>query len=73
MDSAIFALKKMYLRPSGVLDGDIGDILVAPERLRRKVFHQIYEDQLERALDVLVGCLGVGPFTAFPHGATVAV
>ena len=33
--------------------------------------HRICKDQLERALDVLVGCLGVGPLTDFSHGANV--
>ena len=74
MESAILALKKVYLRPPGVLVGDVGDILlVAPERLRREVSHQIWEDQLKRALDVLVGCLEVSSLSFFSHGANVTV
>ena len=46
-------------------------IPVNPERLRREVSHQICEDELERALDVLVSYLGVGLLTFFPHGASV--
>ena len=39
VESAVLALKKVYLRPPGVLVGDLGDILVAPERLRREWSH----------------------------------
>ena len=73
MESAVLALKKIYLRPHGMLVGDLGDILVAPESLRRELSHYICEDQLERVLNVLVGCLGMSPLTAFPHGANVTV
>ena len=37
VESAILALQKVYLRPPGVLVGDLRDILVAPERLGREV------------------------------------
>ena len=73
MESAVVALKKVYLRLPGVLVVDLGDILVAPERLRPELSHYICEDQLERVLNMLVGYLEVGPLTAFPHGANVTV
>ena len=63
---------KIYLRPPGVLLGDLRDLLVASERLRCELSHSICEDQLERALNV-VGCLEVGPLTTFPRGANVTV
>ena len=72
VESAIFALKKVYLRPPDMLIENHGDILVARKRLRREVSHQICEDRLETVLDVLVDCLGVDPVYGCPHDANVA-
>ena len=59
--------------PLDVLVGYLADVLVAAYGQWLERPHQVPVAQLERPVDLVVGCLGVGELLSFPHRANVEV
>ena len=65
-EGVVLGLQQVSLCPFGVFVGDLADVLVSSERLRRDGPHQVCEYQLEGVFELVISRLGVGQLVALP-------